>query len=191
MLKAHSRLFEHLALATDLGLIAGCWLGTYALRFHVFGGGGDIPPFRDYALQLVPILLVWGFAYKMLDLYRPLRLGSHLSEWFDVAKASTLGVLVLIAIMTFMFRGYPYSRLVIAGFWAASIVMVSLSRAATATTSATPWWWAAVSRPPRCCGCCGVARTPGSGPWACSATSATARAPACRGWAVWRRSATC
>ena len=130
MLKAHSRLFEHLALATDLGLIAGCWLGTYALRFHVFGGGGDIPPFRDYALQLVPILLVWGFAYKMLDLYRPLRLGSHLSEWFDVAKASTLGVLVLIAIMTFMFRGYPYSRLVIAGFWAASIVMVSLSRAA-------------------------------------------------------------
>ena len=92
MLKAHSRLFEHLALATDLGLIAGCWLGTYALRFHVFGSGGDIPPFRDYALQLVPILLVWGFAYKVLDLYRPLRLGSHLSEWFDVAKASTLGV---------------------------------------------------------------------------------------------------
>ena len=130
VLKAHSRLFEHLALATDLGLIAGCWLGTYALRFHVFGGGGDIPPFRDYALQLVPILLVWGIAYKVLDLYRPLRLGSHLSEWFDVAKASTLGVLVLIAIMTFMFRGYPYSRLVIAGFWAASIVMVSLSRAA-------------------------------------------------------------
>ena len=32
--------------------------------------------------------------------------------------------------MTFLFRGYPYSRLVIAGFWVASIVMVSLSRAA-------------------------------------------------------------
>ena len=130
MLKAHSRVFEHLALAADLALIAGCWLGAYALRFHVFGGGGDIPPFRDYALQLIPILLVWGIAYKVLDLYRPLRLGSHLSEWFDVAKATTLGVLVLIAIMTFLFDGYPYSRLVIAGFWVVSIIVGSLSRAA-------------------------------------------------------------
>ena len=52
VLKAHSRVFEHLALAADLALIAGCWLGAYSLRFHVFGGGGDIPPFRDYPLQL-------------------------------------------------------------------------------------------------------------------------------------------
>src|SRR6185436_19161116 len=66
----------------------------------------------------------------VLDLYRPLRLGSHLSEWFDVAKASTLGVLVLITSMTFLFHGYPYSRLVIAGFWVVSIVMGSFSRAA-------------------------------------------------------------
>ena len=37
VLKAHSRLFEHLALVADLVLIAVCWLGAYALRFHVFG----------------------------------------------------------------------------------------------------------------------------------------------------------
>jgi Undecaprenyl-phosphate glucose phosphotransferase len=130
VLKAHSRVFEHLALATDLTLVAGCWLGAYWVRFHVFGGGGDIPPFRDYALQLIPILIVWGIAYKILDLYRPLRLGSHVSEWIDVAKASSLGVLVLITVMQFVFHGYPYSRLVIAGFWVASIVMGSFSRAA-------------------------------------------------------------
>jgi Undecaprenyl-phosphate glucose phosphotransferase len=130
VLKAHSRLFEHLALVTDLVLIALCWLAAYALRFHVFGRGGDIPPFGDYALQLLPILVVWFFAYKAFDLYRPNRLGSHLSEWFDIAKASTLGVLVLVAGMTFLFHGYEYSRLVILIFWVASIVTVSLSRAA-------------------------------------------------------------
>jgi Undecaprenyl-phosphate glucose phosphotransferase len=129
VLKAHSRLFEHLALATDLVLIALCWLAAYGLRFHLFGRG-DIPPFADYALQLVPILVVWFFAYKAFDLYRPNRLGSHLSEWFDIAKASTLGVLVLVAGMTFLFHGYEYSRLVILMFWVASIVTVSLSRAA-------------------------------------------------------------
>ncbi len=129
MLKAHSRLFQHLALATDLVLIAICWLGAYVVRFNLFGHG-DIPPFSDYALQLLPILIVWGVAYKTFDLYRPNRLGSHLAEWFDIAKASTLGVLVLVAGMTFLFRSYEYSRLVILMFWVASIVSVSFSRAA-------------------------------------------------------------
>jgi Undecaprenyl-phosphate glucose phosphotransferase len=129
MLKAHSRLFEQLALVTDLVLIAVCWLGAYVVRFNLFGHG-DRPPFADYALQLLPILVVWGVAYKAFDLYRPNRLGSHLAEWFDIAKASTLGVLVLVSGMTFFFRGYEYSRLVIVMFWVASIVSVSFSRAA-------------------------------------------------------------
>jgi len=129
VLKAHSRLFEHLALVTDLVLIAISWLGAYVVRFGLFGQG-DIPPFSDYTLQLVPILVVWGVAYKTFDLYRPNRLGSHLAEWLDIAKASTLGVLVLIAGMTFFFRDYEYSRLVIVMFWVASIVSASLSRAA-------------------------------------------------------------
>jgi len=129
MLKAHSRLLEHLALAGDLCLIAACWVSAYAIRFHLMRVT-DVPPFRDYALQLLPILVVWGFAFHAFDLYRPSRLGSHLSEWFRVAIASTLGVLVLIAIMTFAFRGYDYSRLVITFFLVQSIVVVSLARAA-------------------------------------------------------------
>jgi Undecaprenyl-phosphate glucose phosphotransferase len=129
VLKANSRLFQHLALVTDLVLIALCWIAAYVVRFNVFGRG-DIPPFSDYTLQLVPILVVWFFAYKAFDLYRPTRLGSHLSEWLDIAKASTLGVLVLVAGMTFLFHGYEYSRLVILMFWVASIVTVSFSRAA-------------------------------------------------------------
>jgi Undecaprenyl-phosphate glucose phosphotransferase len=128
MLKAHSRLFEHLTLAGDLCLIALCWVSAYAIRFYLMGAPG-LPPFDDYALQLVPILVVWGFAFRAFDLYRPHRLGSHLSEWLDVAKASTLGVLVLVTIMTFVFRGYEYSRLVITLFWVQSIVLVSFSRA--------------------------------------------------------------
>jgi len=129
VLKAHSRVFEHLTLGTDLVLIAACWLAAYLLRFYVLPAEAGIPPFGDYALQLVPILVVWGVAFKAFGLYRPHRLASHLAEWVDVAKASTLGVLVLITIMTFAFRGYDYSRLVILMFWASSIVATSLSRA--------------------------------------------------------------
>ena len=129
MLKAHSRLVETLALAGDLFLIAVCWIWSYWIRFHL-PHVTDVPPFRDYALQLVPILVVWGIAFRTFDLYRPNRLGSRVSEWFDVAKASTLGALILVAIMTFVFRGHEYSRLVIVLFLAQSIVAVSLARAA-------------------------------------------------------------
>ena len=93
MLKAHSRLVENLALAGDLFLIAVCWISAYAIRFHLMHVT-DVPPFRDYALQLVPIMIVWGIAFRTFDLYRPNRLGSRVSEWFDVAKASTLGALI-------------------------------------------------------------------------------------------------
>ncbi|HMH50823.1 MAG TPA: undecaprenyl-phosphate glucose phosphotransferase [Candidatus Acidoferrum sp.] len=133
MLKAHSRLFEHLTLATDVILIALCWIAAYGLRFYVVGPPlvtPDVPPLREYLLQLAPIVLVWGVAFRWFDLYRPRRLGSHVSEWVDVAKASTLGVLVLIAIMQFAFKKVEYSRVVIVYFWALSIVAVSFWRAA-------------------------------------------------------------
>ncbi|HXG05679.1 MAG TPA: undecaprenyl-phosphate glucose phosphotransferase, partial [Candidatus Binatia bacterium] len=124
--------FEHLALASDLVLVGACWLAAYGLRFYVVGPPlvtPEVPPLGDYLLQLVPILIVWGVAFHAFGLYRPRRLGSRLGEWADVAKASTLGVLVLIAVMTFVFRGYEYSRVVILYFWALSIVVLSLWRA--------------------------------------------------------------
>jgi Undecaprenyl-phosphate glucose phosphotransferase len=128
MLKAHSRVFEQLILLSDLVIVAGCWIAAYAVRFAM-PDVSDVPPFRDYALQLLPILVVWGVAFKAFGLYRPYRLASHLSEWLDIAKASTLGALVLVSVMTFVFRGYDYSRLVIVLFWAMSIVTASFSRA--------------------------------------------------------------
>jgi Undecaprenyl-phosphate glucose phosphotransferase len=130
VLKAHARLFEQLMLAADVVLIAGCWGLAYGLRFYSGAfGHGDVPPFFwDYALQLGPILVVWSFAFKAFDLYRPLRLGSHLGEWWDITKASSLGALVLIAIMSLAFRGYDYSRVAIGIFWATSIVAATMSR---------------------------------------------------------------
>ena len=80
MLKAHSRLFEHLTLAGDLLLIVLSWTFAYWVRFYVMTAPG-LPPFRDYALQLLPILIVWGFSFRAFGLYRPSRLGSYLSEW--------------------------------------------------------------------------------------------------------------
>jgi Undecaprenyl-phosphate glucose phosphotransferase len=133
MLKGHSRVFEQLMLASDLVLVAACWLLAYGLRVYVIGPpitGGGVPPLGPYLLMLLPILIVWGVSFRTFDLYRPRRIGSHLSEAADIAKASTLGALVLVAVMTFFFRGYDYSRVVIVYFWLLSIAVVWFSRAA-------------------------------------------------------------
>ncbi|HET8578261.1 MAG TPA: undecaprenyl-phosphate glucose phosphotransferase [Methylomirabilota bacterium] len=134
MLKAHSRLLEQLMLVGDLVLVAGCWLLAYVLRFYVLSYPRlrfhDIPPIGPYLLLLVPILIVWGVSFRAFDLYRPRRIGSHLSEARDIAKASSMGALVLVAVMTFFFREYDFSRVVIVYFWVLSIAVVWFSRAA-------------------------------------------------------------
>jgi len=132
VLKAYSRLLEQAMLVGDLVLVAACWLLAYWLRFHVAGPPlpyQDVPPMSDYLLMLLPILVVWGVAFRAFGLYRPRRIGSHLSEAADVAKASTMGVLVLVAVMTFFFHEYDYSRVVIGYFWLLSIGVVWFSRA--------------------------------------------------------------
>ena len=131
MLKAHSKLLEHIMLAGDLVVVAACWLLAYVVRFYVVGPPlrGGIPPLYPYLLMLLPILVVWGVSFRAFDLYRPRRIASHLSEAADLAKASSLGALVLVAVMTFLFREYEYSRVVIVYFWLLSIAAVWLARA--------------------------------------------------------------
>ena len=117
-------------LAGDLFVVAVCWLVAYVVRFYVLGPPlrSEIPPLYPYLLMLLPILVVWGVSFRAFDLYRPRRIASHLSEAADLAKASSLGALVLVAVMTFLFREYEYSRVVIVYFWLLSIAAVWLAR---------------------------------------------------------------
>ena len=130
MLKAHSRLLEQVMLAGDLFLVAASWLLAYLTRFYVVGPPPrhGIPPLEPYLLMLLPILIVWGVSFRAFDLYHPRRMGSRLSEVAGIAKASTMGALVLVSVMTFFFREYDYSRVVIVYFWVFSIASVSFAR---------------------------------------------------------------
>ncbi|MBI2526456.1 MAG: undecaprenyl-phosphate glucose phosphotransferase [Candidatus Rokubacteria bacterium] len=131
MLKAHSRLLEQVTLAGDLLVVLGCWFLAYLTRFYLAGPPlrhQEVPPLGPYLLMVVPILVVWGISFRAFDLYRPRRIGSRLSEVADVAKASSVAALVLVAVMTFFFREYDYSRVVIVYFWLFSIAAVSIAR---------------------------------------------------------------
>ncbi len=129
MLKKHSQLFEHLFFLADLATISVCWVLAYLFRFYlgpipVYRG---IPPFRPYLYLLGAILVIWGFSFKALRLYRPRRIGTHLEEALDVAKASTISLLILLAVAYF-FREVDFSRLVFVSFWFFSTAALTLWR---------------------------------------------------------------
>lgn len=128
MLKEHSRFFEHLMLLGDLVVIAFCWLFSYYVRFYgpipVYQG---IPPLTPYLWLLIAILVIWTFAFRAFGLYRPRRIASRIREVWDLAKASSVAVLLLMA-LTFLYRGFSFSRLVFLLFWATSILSLSFSR---------------------------------------------------------------
>jgi Undecaprenyl-phosphate glucose phosphotransferase len=131
MLKRHSQFLQSLLFLFDLTVICACWIASYYLRFleglSPFDKG--IPPFDIYLWMLLPIVVVWGISFRAFNLYRPRRMGSHLAEILDIAKANTLSVLVLVA-FTFFVRQFEYSRLAFLYFWALNLIALGGSRMA-------------------------------------------------------------
>jgi Undecaprenyl-phosphate glucose phosphotransferase len=129
MLKRHSEFFKNLLFLSDLLLISGCWLAAYFFRFSasLFPVTKGIPPIEPYLWLLFPIILVWGICFVSLNLYRPRRMGSHLAEFIDLAKANTLCILILVA-LTFFSKTFEFSRLVIVYFWVLNLVVLGFSR---------------------------------------------------------------
>ena len=131
MLKRHSQFLQSLLFLFDLTVICVAWIVSYHLRFlHGLAPiDKGIPPFDIYLSLLLPIVVVWGMSFRAFNLYRPRRMGTHLAEFFDIAKANTLSVLVLVA-FTFFLRQFEYSRLVFLYFWLLNLVALGFSRMA-------------------------------------------------------------
>ncbi|MBI3584125.1 MAG: undecaprenyl-phosphate glucose phosphotransferase [Nitrospinae bacterium] len=129
MLKKHAKFFENILFIADLFVIGLSWLFAYYIRFYsgLLPAEKGIPPFSIYFYLIIPILFIWGFVFKTFGLYRPKRISPYLNEIFDIVKACTFSVLILISI-TFFFRQYEYSRLVFLVFWIMTIISLSLER---------------------------------------------------------------
>jgi Undecaprenyl-phosphate glucose phosphotransferase len=129
MLKRHSEFLKNLLFLSDLIVIALCWVGAYFIRFSapVFPVTKGIPPLMPYLWLLLPIVVVWGISFYSFNLYRPRRMGSHLAEFIDIAKANTLSILILVA-LTFFLKPFEFSRLVMVYFWLMNLVVLGCSR---------------------------------------------------------------
>lgn len=121
MLRKYGQLWLSLLMTGDIVLIALTWIAAYYLRFFSF------PPIESFLSIIIPIVLTWPFIFRNMGLYRPRRVTSYVLEIFDIAKTSTLAVIILVT-TTFFLGKHEFSRLVFLYFWMISIAVLSAER---------------------------------------------------------------
>ena len=130
MLKRYNQVFKGLFCFVDLLTVFGAWVLSYYLRFctslvPIFYG---LPDFKEHISLSLLILPVYAIIFRAIGLYEPLRLRQAKWELFNIFKASSLSLLVVIFIIYFFKKGFYYSRLTFLCFWVLNISVLFLFR---------------------------------------------------------------
>jgi Undecaprenyl-phosphate glucose phosphotransferase len=129
MLKKHSKFFETLVLFLDWITLSCSWILAYFLRFYfpIIPVSKGIPPFLTYLTLLIIMLPLWYIVFKAFGLYRPRRISSKFAEVMDIAKCTTIAILILVS-LTFFVRKYEFSRLTFVYFGIICVIALCVER---------------------------------------------------------------
>jgi Undecaprenyl-phosphate glucose phosphotransferase len=124
------RVLAAIAFASDLVTVSVAYLLAYLLRFRfeIVPVTKGVAPLEAYLAFLPVALALWVGASAVNGLYAPQRRLSRTDEFFSVAKAGSVATLLLVS-LTFFYRDYSFSRVMLLLFWVASILLASLGRA--------------------------------------------------------------
>jgi Undecaprenyl-phosphate glucose phosphotransferase len=124
------RVLAAIAFVSASVTVSAAYLLAYLLRFRfeIVPVSKGIAPLEIY-LNFLPVALALWFAASWANgLYAPQRRLSRTEELFSVAKAGSVATLLLIA-LTFFYREYSFSRVMLLLFWGTSILLASSGRA--------------------------------------------------------------
>jgi Undecaprenyl-phosphate glucose phosphotransferase len=123
------RVLSAIAFASDLATVSVAYLLAYFLRFsfEIVPLTKGIAPLGVYLSFLPFALALWFYASWANGLYQPHRKHSLIDEALAVAKSGSLATLFLIA-LTFFYRDYSFSRVMLLLFWGTSILLASIGR---------------------------------------------------------------
>src|SRR5512139_170778 len=125
------RVLSAVAFLSDLVAVSAAYLLAYLLRFRfeIVPITKGIAPLDVYLAFLPVALALWFAASAATGLYAPQRRLSRTDEFFSVAKAGSIATLLLIS-LTFFYRDYSFSRVMLLLFLGTSIALASTGRAA-------------------------------------------------------------
>ena len=115
------RLFEVLL---DGVLISVSYYTAYLLRFE-----GDVEANFDFFLKSLPILLACQtFSFYIMGVYRGVWESTGVKDLIGYVKAVTVGTVMPMLILLFIYRFQSFSRAVFVIYWGVMLILVSLSR---------------------------------------------------------------
>jgi Undecaprenyl-phosphate glucose phosphotransferase len=130
MLKKQEKLFFlTLLVISDIIIINGCFLLAYYVRFvlEIIPVTKGVPPLGAYIKILPLVTVIWLWVFRQFDLYNTRRNIPVLDQSFIIFKAVSMGTLAIMAV-TFFYREFSYSRLVIVCNWIISLFIFIESR---------------------------------------------------------------
>ncbi len=125
MFTRFQRFYNSIKLVADLLGLSLAFGLAYSTRFFLLKSE-TIPPLTDSLVTLAMALVVFPLTFRQSNLYTTNRARSHISEVFEVFKATIFAMLILVA-MSFFFRE-RYSRLTIGIFTVYAFAVVSMVR---------------------------------------------------------------
>jgi len=136
MLKKHNRFLLGLFLVLDAFLTNIAFLLAYHIRFtetYGFFSSYKIPPLFHYKAPLIFITLIWIMNFYFMGLYQSRRGKSTVDEIMYVVKGVSFSILTLLSI-SFFYRSFSYSRMVVLIFFVLDVFFLSLSRVVIRST---------------------------------------------------------
>jgi UDP-GlcNAc:undecaprenyl-phosphate GlcNAc-1-phosphate transferase len=115
------RLFEVLL---DVVLISVSYYTAYLLRFE-----GELGGDFDFFLKSLPIMLACQtFSFYLTGVYRGIWENTGIKDLIGYVKAITMGTVMPMLILLFVYRFESFSRAVFVIYWGVMLVLFSLSR---------------------------------------------------------------
>ncbi len=127
MFTRFQRFYNSIKLVTDLVALTLAFAAAWYTRFTFFPFE-TLPPWEENVQTLLLVLVIFPLIFRGSNLYTTNRGRSHISEVFEVFKATALSMLVLVGVSYFIRE--RYSRLTVVIFTGYALVAVSSVRLA-------------------------------------------------------------
>ncbi|MCR4895727.1 MAG: undecaprenyl-phosphate glucose phosphotransferase [Lachnospiraceae bacterium] len=115
MIKDNQQVFNRLMCLLDALIAGGCFILGYVIKFHLLqnGPGVGVLPITSY-YSILPFLVPGHLLILLLsDVYTPRRTGKSWYELWDVFRANTISMVILVIILFVVIHERPYSRAVL------------------------------------------------------------------------------
>lgn len=121
--------FIAIVILTDTVMVLSSFIAAYWIRFSglLLPIHKGIPSFHEYFRAMILILPIYLILFRSYRLYQPERHVRRIYELMSVAKATTLAMIFSMA-LTFVYREFSYSRIVLLIAWVLSVLLCSAGR---------------------------------------------------------------